>query len=178
MHAWRGSNLGSRAALAAGAHCVQAKARSVTAWNRLDLLKYNCFGGESGNFGLSVALRGGNARAGPISRGGANIVHPELVVSERSARVDGIAINSGVKIPGSRLDMTKRARKTLLKLPKSLKCQNDATLRHLTYLEARGNFHVFFTGVDFLDYLNVRDGIGANCGVRIPVSIPFSRVQI
>jgi len=49
----------------------------------------------------------------PISRGGANIMHPELVVSERSARGDGIAINSGVKILESRLDMTKRARKTL-----------------------------------------------------------------
>ena len=48
-----------------------------------------------------------------ISRGGANIMHPELVDSERVARGDGIAIKSGVKILESRLDMTKRARKTL-----------------------------------------------------------------
>ena len=40
-------------------------------------------------------------------------MHPDLVVSEHSAGVDGIAINSGVKILESRLDMTKRARKTL-----------------------------------------------------------------
>ena len=40
-------------------------------------------------------------------------MHPELVVSKRSAREDGIAINSRVKILESRLDMTKRARKTL-----------------------------------------------------------------
>jgi len=49
----------------------------------------------------------------PISRGGANIMHPELVVSECSAQGDGIAINSGVKILESRLDMTKRARKNV-----------------------------------------------------------------
>ena len=40
-------------------------------------------------------------------------MHPELAVSERSAQGDGIAINSRVKILESRLDMTKRARKTL-----------------------------------------------------------------
>ena len=45
-------------------------------------------------------------------RGGANIVHLELVVIEPLAREDGIAINSGEKILESRLDMTKRARKT------------------------------------------------------------------
>ena len=42
-----------------------------------------------------------------------DIMHPELVVSERSSRGDGIAISSRVKILESRLDMTKRARKTL-----------------------------------------------------------------
>ena len=36
-----------------------------------------------------------------------------LVVIESSAQGDGIVINSGVKILESRLDMTKRARKTL-----------------------------------------------------------------
>ena len=40
-------------------------------------------------------------------------MHLELVVIESSAQGDGIAINSGVKILESRLDMTKRARKTL-----------------------------------------------------------------
>ena len=40
-------------------------------------------------------------------------MHLELVVIEPSARGDGIAISFGVKIPESRLDMTKRARKTL-----------------------------------------------------------------
>ena len=40
-------------------------------------------------------------------------MHQELVVIEPSAQGDGIAINSGVKILESRLDMTKRARKTL-----------------------------------------------------------------
>ena len=41
-------------------------------------------------------------------------MHLELVVIEPSAQGDGIAINSGVKILESRLDMTKqRARKTL-----------------------------------------------------------------
>ena len=49
----------------------------------------------------------------PISRGGANIMHPELAVSKCSARGDGITINSGVKILESRLGMTERARKTL-----------------------------------------------------------------
>ena len=49
----------------------------------------------------------------PISRGGANIMHLELVVIEPSAQGDGIATNSDVKILESRLDMTKRARKTL-----------------------------------------------------------------
>ena len=49
----------------------------------------------------------------PISRGGANILHLGLVVIESSARGDSIAINSGVKILESRLDMTKRARKPL-----------------------------------------------------------------
>ena len=48
-----------------------------------------------------------------ISRGGANNMHLELVVIEPAAQGDGIAINSGVKILESRLDMTKRARKTL-----------------------------------------------------------------
>ena len=38
-------------------------------------------------------------------------MHPELVVSKRSARGDGIAINSRVKTLESRLDMTKRTRK-------------------------------------------------------------------
>ena len=37
----------------------------------------------------------------------------ELVVIESSAQGDGMAINSGVKILKSCLDMTKRARKTL-----------------------------------------------------------------
>ena len=45
----------------------------------------------------------------PIAQGGANIMHLELVVIEHSAQGDGIAINSGVKILESRLDMTKRA---------------------------------------------------------------------
>ena len=40
-------------------------------------------------------------------------MHLELVIIEPSARGDGIAINSGVKILETRLDMTKRARKTL-----------------------------------------------------------------
>ena len=40
-------------------------------------------------------------------------MHLELVVIELSAQGDGIATNSGVKILESRLDMTKRARKTL-----------------------------------------------------------------
>ena len=39
-------------------------------------------------------------------------MHLELVVIEPSAQGDGIAINSGVKVLESRLDMTKRARKT------------------------------------------------------------------
>ena len=39
-------------------------------------------------------------------------MHLELGVIEPSAQGDGIAINSGVKILESRLDMTKRARKT------------------------------------------------------------------
>ena len=42
-------------------------------------------------------------------RDGANIMHLELIVIESSAQGDGIAINSGVKILESRLDMTKRA---------------------------------------------------------------------
>ena len=40
-------------------------------------------------------------------------MHLELVVIERSAQVDGIATNSGVKIRESRLDMTKHARKNV-----------------------------------------------------------------
>ena len=52
-------------------------------------------------------------------------MHLELVVIEPSAQGDGIAINSGVKILESRLDMTKRARKTLNY--EKLKCQNDIT---------------------------------------------------
>ena len=40
-------------------------------------------------------------------------MHLELVVIEPSARGDGIAINSGVKILESHLYMTKRARKKL-----------------------------------------------------------------
>ena len=40
-------------------------------------------------------------------------MHLELDVIEPSAKEDGIAINSGIKILKSRLDMTKRARKTL-----------------------------------------------------------------
>ena len=40
-------------------------------------------------------------------------MHLELVVFESSAQGDSIAINSGVKILESRLDMTKHARKTL-----------------------------------------------------------------
>ena len=40
-------------------------------------------------------------------------MHLKLVVIEPLARGDGMAINSGVKILKSRLDMTKRARKTL-----------------------------------------------------------------
>ena len=44
-------------------------------------------------------------------------MHLELAVIEPSAQGDGIAINPGVKILESRLDMTKRARKTL-------KCEN------------------------------------------------------
>ena len=40
-------------------------------------------------------------------------MHLEVVVIELLAQGDGIAINSGVKILESRLDMTKRARKTL-----------------------------------------------------------------
>ena len=41
------------------------------------------------------------------------LVHLELVVFGPSTQGDGIAINFGVKIVESRLDMTKRARKTL-----------------------------------------------------------------
>ena len=41
-------------------------------------------------------------------------MHLELVIVGPSAQGDGIAINSGVKILESRLDMTKRARKTLI----------------------------------------------------------------
>ena len=52
-------------------------------------------------------------------------MHPELVDSKRPARGDGIAIKSGVKILESRLDMTKRARKTLNY--EKLKCQNGVT---------------------------------------------------
>ena len=91
-------------------------------------------------------------------------MHPELVVIEHLARGDGIAINSGVKILESRLDMTKRARKTLYY--EKLKCQNDVT--HAT--TSRGNFHIFSPELIFLDYLNVRDGIETNSGVKIPVS--------
>ena len=40
-------------------------------------------------------------------------MHLELVVIEPLGQGDGIAINSGVKILESRLDKTKRARKTL-----------------------------------------------------------------
>ena len=40
-------------------------------------------------------------------------MHLELVVIEPPAQGDGIATNSGVKILEFRLDMTKRARKTL-----------------------------------------------------------------
>jgi len=40
------------------------------------------------------------------------MMHLELVGIEHSAQGDGIAINSGVKILESRLDMTKCARKT------------------------------------------------------------------
>ena len=40
-------------------------------------------------------------------------MHLELVVIEPSAQGDGIATNSGVKIPESRLDMTKRAQKNV-----------------------------------------------------------------
>ena len=40
-------------------------------------------------------------------------MHLELVVIEPAAQRDGIAINAGVKIHESRLDMTKRARKML-----------------------------------------------------------------
>ena len=39
-------------------------------------------------------------------------MHLELVVVGPLGQGDGIAINSGVKILESRLDMTKRARKT------------------------------------------------------------------
>ena len=39
-------------------------------------------------------------------------MHLQLVAIGLSAQGDGIAINSGVKILESRLDMTKRARKT------------------------------------------------------------------
>ena len=41
-------------------------------------------------------------------------MHPDFIVIESLARGDGIAINSGVKILEYRLDMTKRARKTLI----------------------------------------------------------------
>ena len=41
------------------------------------------------------------------------IMHLELVVIEPLGQGDGTAINSGVNILESRLDMTKRARKTL-----------------------------------------------------------------
>ena len=40
-------------------------------------------------------------------------MHLELVGIEHLGQGDGIAINSGVKILESRLDMTKRTRKTL-----------------------------------------------------------------
>ena len=40
-------------------------------------------------------------------------MHLELVVIEPLDQGDGIAINSGVKILESRLDMTNRTRKTL-----------------------------------------------------------------
>ena len=40
-------------------------------------------------------------------------MHLELVVIEPSGQGDGIANNAGVKVLDSRLDMTKRARKTL-----------------------------------------------------------------
>ena len=74
----------------------------------------------------------------PISRGGANIMHLELVVIERSAQGDGIATNSGVKILESRLDMTKRARKCQIKKIEMSKWH------HLTSsTTSRGNFHIF-----------------------------------
>ena len=60
-------------------------------------------------------------------------MHPELVVSERSARGDGIAINSRVKILESSLDVMKRARKTLNY--ESWNIRNDITLHHLTYIK-------------------------------------------
>ena len=41
------------------------------------------------------------------------MMHLQLVVIEPLAQGDGMAINSGVKLLESRLDMTKRARKTL-----------------------------------------------------------------
>ena len=71
-------------------------------------------------------------------------MHPELAVSERSAQGDGIAINSRVRILESRLDMTKRARKTLNYEIRNV--QNDVTLHHLTYLEV---IFIFFTEVYF-----------------------------
>ena len=86
-------------------------------------------------------------------------MHLELVVIEYSAQRDGIATNSGVKILESRLDMTKRARKTL-------NCENWNT----SFTTSRGNFHTFSPELIFLDYLNVRDDIETNSGVKIPES--------
>ena len=59
-------------------------------------------------------------------------MHPELVVLESLARGDGIAIISGVKLLESRLDMTKRARKTL----KYEKLKYKMISPHVTYRAA------------------------------------------
>ena len=89
-------------------------------------------------------------------------MHPELVVSECSARGDGIAINSGVKILGSRLDMTKRARKTL----NYKKVEMSKMMPFTSPTTSRGNFHIFSPELIFLDPLNARDDIETNSGVK------------
>ena len=93
-------------------------------------------------------------------------MHPELAVSERSAQGDEKAISFRVKILESRLDMTKRARKRYIM--KDEMSKNDVTLRPLTYPEV--TFMCFLPELIFLDYMNVRDDIETNSGVKIPVS--------
>ena len=60
------------------------------------------------------------------------MMHLELVVIEPSAREDCIAINSGVKILESRLDMAKRARKTLNYENRNLKTTSPRAIYHIS----------------------------------------------